>query len=827
MPLQRAAPSIAFKARLAWARLAGALEGVWPHLWPAVPLLLVFAAIGLVGGWAAAPIWLHIPALLGVSGITVWALWKGARALRWPSKQDGLVRLEQASALPHQPLRKRQGGPVHGDGVAQAMWQAHLERMNAAQASVRAPTPQLSWLSQDRFGLTSLALLCAGLGLAVAGARAPSMLADSFLPDLGGAPSDAIVTVLATPPSYVGVDPILLSAFDSAQSADQQMVLPAGTQLEVSVKGGWRTPVLEMGGERIALEALGDRSYRLTASASVSDGLVVRQGSRIQFEWKSPIRADQPPAIAFSELPQRTTNHALEIVYEVFDDYGIESANLILIPRDLPENSERHSIDPPTVEPGTLETRRLFKDLTPSKWAGMPVILTLDARDGLNQRGKSGPLEMILPERPFTHPVAKDIIEQRKRLFFEPGSRRGVANAMNDISRNPGAFDDSLWAFSMLRSAHYRLTRSADPKVVDGVTEQLWAIANYIEDGGLNAQREDLRQTLEDMMSALENEDAQAFDAMAEELAAKMAELMAKQMQQLSGNEPMPQMDGGEMRMIDASTLERMMQQMKDLAAAGDMAGAMEMLQAIQSLMENLNAAPGPSAESLAQANAAQDALDALNALVEDQRALMNQTVRQALDRAQQNGPQGGESGQQGAQPGGNQGQAPGTPGGGQAGPQPGSGQYSGLTQSQSQLRGDGQEIADALAKAGLPSLDGLERAGENMGNAAARLSEGRGLPALREQADALRSLSDAQNALERQLNQMMQQIRSQSAGRDPFGRPNGNAPLNTGRVKIPTEAEAKRARDIRDELQRRLGEPDRSVLERSYLRRLLERFSR
>lgn len=820
-------PSIPFKARLAWARLAGALEGVWGHLWPAIPLLLVFAGIGLVGGWAAAPLWLHVPALLGILGITGWALWKSGRALRWPSKQDGLVRLEQASTLPHQPLRKRQGGTVHGDDFAQSMWQAHLERMNAAKAQVRAPAPQLSWLSKDRFGLTSLALLCAGLGLAIAGGRAPTMLADSFLPDLGGAPSDAIVTVLATPPSYMGVDPILLSAFDSAQTTNQEMVLPAGTQLEVSVKGGWRTPTLEMGGESLPLDTLGDRSYRLTTSASPSDSLVVRQGSRVQFEWNSPIRADQPPAIAFSELPQRTTNHALEIVYEVFDDYGVESANLVLIPRDLPENSERHSIAPPNVEPGALETRRMFKDLTPSKWAGMPVILTLEARDGLNQRGKSGPLEMILPERPFNHPVAKDIIEQRKRLFFEAGSRRGVANAMDDISRNPGAFDDSLWVFSMLRSAHYRLARSADPNVVDAVTKQLWAIANYIEDGGLNAQRDALRQTLEDMMSALENEDAQAFDAMAQELAAKMAELMAKQMQQLSGTEPMPQMDGGEMRMIDASTLERMMQQMKDLAAAGDMAGAMEMLQAIQSLMENLNAAPGPSAESLAQANAAQDALDALNELVENQRALMNQTVRQALDRAQQNGPKGGESGQQGQQEGGSQGEAPGTPGGNQAGRQPGGGQFSGLTQSQSQLQGDGQAIADALAEAGLPSLDGLDRAGQNMGNAAARLGEGRGLPALREQADALRSLSDAQNALERQLNQMMQQIRSQSAGRDPFGRPNGNAPLNTGRVKIPTEAEAKRARDIRDELQRRLGEPDRSVLERSYLRRLLERFSR
>lgn len=819
--MRLAVPSIPFKARIAWARCIGAAEGVWGFLWPAAPMVFVFCAIGMVGGWRAAPLWLHLPALIGVLGFTGWSLWRAGKAFAWPSRDDALVRLENASNLRHQPLRKRQNTAMHGDSVAKALWAAHLERMNAAKASVRAPTPQLSWLGKDRFGLTSLAILFAAVGLISAGARAPSLLAGSFVPDLGGAPSSAVVTVLATPPSYVGMPPILLSAFDLGQSALQDMALPEGTQLDITLQGGWRTPTLNMGDQSIALSSIGERTYGLKTKARASEGLRVRQGSRTQFEWLGPIKVDQPPAIAFSDVPQRTTNHALEIVYDVFDDYGVESANLILIPRDLPENSERHAIAPPNVEPGLLETRRLFKDLTPSKWAGTPVILTLEARDGLNQRGKSGPLEMILPERPFEHPVAKDIIQQRKRLFFEAGSRRGVANAMDDISRTPGAFDDSLWVFSMLRSAHYRLARSADPRVVDAVTEQLWEIANFIEDGGVNAQREALRKSLEEMMSALESEDAQAFDAMAQDLAKKIAELMAKQMQQMSGADPMPQMDGGEMRMIDSSTLERMMQQMRDLAAAGDMAGAMEMLQAIQSLMENLNASPGPSAESLAQAAAAQDALDAITALAREQRALMNQTVREALDTAQQSGNQAGESSGQTEQPGGQQ------PGGESGGGQGPGGKFGTLTQSQSGLQQDGQGIVDALGEAGLPSPDGLAGASENMGNAATQLGEGRGLPALREQADALRNLANAQSALEKQLNQMMQQIRAQSAGRDPFGRANGNNKLDNGRVKIPTEAEAKRARDIRDELQRRLGDPDRSVLERSYLRRLLERFSR
>lgn len=818
-------PTLAFKARLLSARFASAAEGIWRHLWPGLPVVLAFCAIGLLGGWRASPLWLHLIALLGILGVIGWTGWRVYAAFHWPSRSDALVRLERDSALAHQPLRKPESGPAHGDAVAQALWAAHLERLEAEKSKVRTPKPRLSWLALDRFAMTSAALLLLAFGLMHAGQRAPSLLAGSFLPDLGGSPSSAIVTLAATPPPYVGSPPLLLSAFDPAQIEAQELVLPAGTQLEITLEGGWRTPRLEMGGQSYPLEKTGDQQYSIDITAIPSDGLRVIQGSRTQFEWQSPFVTDQAPAIAFSDLPERTNNHALQITYEIFDDYGVDAAALSLTPQEAPEDIERYDIPTPNVEPNTLETRTVFKDLSPSKWAGRPVVLRLEARDGLKQTGQSGPLEIILPERPFEHPVARELVQQRKRLFFEAGSRLGVSNAVSELSRRPDGFREDLWVFSMMRSAHYRLARNSGQALLDQVADQLWAIATYIEDGGVSAEREALRESLEKMMSALENADTSAFDALAQDLQSKIADLMRKQMEQMQNQSPSPQMDGGEMRMIDSNTLERMMQQMKDLAAAGDMAGAMEMLQAIQSLMENLNSSGGPSAESLAQAQAAQDALDEMNALIGDQRDLMNQTVREALDNARQRGDEGQSQGEQGpeGQSGGQESGQSGPPAG-SGGSQPG-GQYGPLTQSQSGLQGRGEGIAKALGEAGLPGPEGLGSALGNMGDAAQRLSQGRGLPALRAQADALRNLGEAQNALENQVNQLMQQLRQQSAGRDPFGRANGNSPLSQGRVKIPTEAEAKRARAIRDELQRRLGDPSRPIIERSYLKRLLERF--
>jgi hypothetical protein len=62
---------------------------------------------------------------------------------------------------------------------------------------------------------------------------------------------------------------------------------------------------------------------------------------------------------------------------------------------------------------------------------------------------------------------------------------------------------------------------------------------------------------------------------------------------------------------------------------------------------------------------------------------------------------------------------------------------------------------------------------------------------------------------------------------RDPFGRQleEGDRGTATGSVKIPDESEMARAREILDELRRRLGDLWRPEMELDYLKRLLRRF--
>jgi len=85
---------------------------------------------------------------------------------------------------------------------------------------------------------------------------------------------------------------------------------------------------------------------------------------------------------------------------------------------------------------------------------------------------------------------------------------------------------------------------------------------------------------------------------------------------------------------------------------------------------------------------------------------------------------------------------------------------------------------------------------------------------------------------------QMQQQMPSQfgqgpgrDAPRDPLGRPTNDRTndggIPEGDYKVPGrgEVDAQRARDILEELRRRLGEPLRPAIELEYLERLLRRF--
>ena len=62
-----------------------------------------------------------------------------------------------------------------------------------------------------------------------------------------------------------------------------------------------------------------------------------------------------------------------------------------------------------------------YSDLTGHPYAGLMVDAHLEARDGAGQTGVSKTITFRLPERVFTDPLARALIEQRQALATSEG----------------------------------------------------------------------------------------------------------------------------------------------------------------------------------------------------------------------------------------------------------------------------------------------------------------------------------------------------------------------------------------------------------------------
>ena len=134
-----------------------------------------------------------------------------------------------------------------------------------------------------------------------------------------------------------------------------------------------------------------------------------------------------------------------------------------------------------------------FHEIGDHPWAGMTVELTLVAKDLAGQTGRSEPIEMTLPERRFSKPLARAVVEQRRRLVEDPRDRLLVARAIDALTLEPEEFIEDLQVYLGLRSVYWRLQRDATRAARNSVMAQLWSIALRIEDGNLTDAERALR----------------------------------------------------------------------------------------------------------------------------------------------------------------------------------------------------------------------------------------------------------------------------------------------------------------------------------------------
>src|SRR3546814_7021982 len=115
--------------------------------------------------------------------------------------------------------------------------------------------------------------------------------------------------------------------------------------------------------------------------------------------------------------------------------------------------------------------------------------MTLVARDEAGQEGRSAAVRLTLPERQFTHPVARAVIEQRKRLVTEPQEKADIADVLMSLAARPQHYYDDPVTFLGLRLSVGRLVlNDATPAMLAEVQSLLWDTALMIEDGAMSLE---------------------------------------------------------------------------------------------------------------------------------------------------------------------------------------------------------------------------------------------------------------------------------------------------------------------------------------------------
>lgn len=824
----------------------------WRHYGPALLVLAALVILASLGGLAAMPVWAaSLASLLGFAAILglVWRGWRGYRPVTLAEARNRIDRDIEGS-----PMATLADRPAAADLTAHAIWTREADRLELSV--LRAPPTRLrrDWHQLDRLWLRWITPAAVMLSLlAVGPMTAVQRIGDLFSPDLGALIPGPSLTIEAwvSPPAFTGRAPVYLEA-----DRVEPISLPGGTSLTVRARASTAPRVILYEGKRRTTHRLvrgEDGIFAWTGTLSRDAEAELRWfGSRAR--WSFAILPDLPPVVDWSQAPGRTRSDSIDFKYLAQDDYGV--SELALIVRRADGKAGRileDRIELPARGAGQKTIEALEEiNLVRHRWAGIATELLVEARDGAGQIGRSNPQPFTLPQKTLLQPLAQAAQEVRSVILREPGDYAPphpeedpaaepyytpLERAPSDVrlayvmlealTFAPDDYFADQAVFLGLRHAYSSLERARDIAEAEAVENTLWETALRAEYG----DAADLERAFTQARAALEK--ALREGAPAEEIRRLMEifreaalNYLAQKMAQGLLSPQQPQQDGGEGGPnVLGQDIDEMLKALEDLAATGATDQAERLLSDLAGLLQNLEFSRPPEGQ---QADGEQGSLSQferdlmkrlgdLADLLAQQRALNDQTFRSDRDQrdAQRQGtPQGGGS------------------------PSPGD-----LARQQQELSealrdqleslgeapaGAGEEGTDERGGDGGAEREALERALRAQERAARALEQGDLPAALRAQDEALQALREGQAATGETLDAERRSRDGTFADNpmlDPLGRPIEPEGGIGEDASVPDEAERQRARDLLDEIRRRLSEPGRTPEEREYLRRLLDRF--
>ena len=829
------------------ARLGLFWEGLWQaSFWPQMIVgVVVLAVLSGLLGWL--PDYLRF-ALLGLAGLALLYSFRLLIKQRWPSRAAGLRRVEKKSELSHRPITAWHDdlADPEGDERTQMIWQAHRKRQHEQFSKLKSGLPRSNWMKLDpwawRFTLALLLLVTVVLN----GHNWRHEVAG-----LAGSPAVKVTEVISldawiSPPAYTRKAPILLTSAGFRKSAvgGHEITVPEGSRLKVRVNNvaGFSVTLskqLQDGGpgetlERVVAKPKNDRRF---AEANVvlkrPVHVALHYENKMQAEWNIALIPDDHPVVAITGKLQITPTGGFAIPWLVSDDYGVAALSGTLKRVEATKGKALQQAEknkplsyPPPVFSAALPRLnpkkvkgRAFQDLSSHPWAGQQVQLVLSAKDQAGQTGYSNKIVFQLPERQFSKLIARALVEQRRKLVEAPADKFKVVKSLAAMMAWPEGLIKKSGTYLGLRTLATRLHRAKTRKQLKQSVKELWQLALVIEEGDLSESRRKLEAARRALQKALrEGASPEKIAELTKNLKDALNEYMqalVRKMQQAQANSQMQQnglrQNGREIRARD---LQKMMENIENLAKSGAHDAAQEMLSQLENILKNLN--PGLAQKPMDPQRTPPEArsLEELAELMRKQQELMDKTFAMP---DQKNGDKKTGKMQKNKDGDLQQSRKPGDE----------------LATQQEQLKNMLGKLMEQMSKNGLSAPRSLEQARRAMQDAQRALKNGQKGPALGMQGNAMQGL---RKGAEKMAKDMMQRGQgdegnfgrhSESAGdrNDPLGRPmpRNGADFGPDKNILPKESEIMRARDIMNALRSRSNDRQRPKIELDYLRRLLD----
>jgi uncharacterized protein (TIGR02302 family) len=834
-----------------------ATRAFWP-LWSLLFIALAAVAFGAVPLLGPAGVW-----TAGAAGLAAiaWAVLRGIRAFRMPSREEALDRLDRT--MPGRPITALLDTVAvgHDDPATQSVWAAHVARMAKRAATARPPEPDLRLSSRDPYALRYVA----------ATAFAMALLFGTLdrVADVGDAVTIGPGAASASGPSWEGwVEPPVYTGLPSLYLNDitaEGFETPQGSRISLRIYGNPEDITVESDLGPPPPGAEGGAAQTLIVERSGTLSVFAPSGAQ---SWDISVLADAAPVVALEGELSGEPPGQMQLTFTASDDYGVANgtATFRLDPGAAdrryglafdPEPRDALTLDLPMPFRGSRTdfTEVMVEDLSQHPFANLPVTLTLTVTDEAGQIGTVSYDIPRLPGRRFFDPLANAVIELRRDILWSRENADRTADLLRALTARPEAGLDER-VYLQLRTAIRRLESGIDgisEDTRDQVAEILWNAALFLEEGDLDDALERLRQAQERLSEAMRQG---ASDEEIAQLMQELREAMNDYMRQLAENaEPgddTDQPDQGERTEMSMADLEEMLRRIEELMQEGRMAEAQEMLNALQQMLENMEVTQGEGGDG--PQTPGQEAMEGLQDTLRDQQDLSDDAFRQLQEQfgGQPGAPQQGQpGGRQGVRPGSNRRAAPMAKARARANargrPAPNRATARAVTTGRCRWP-NGRRRCAASWRIRLDACPAPapRKATRRCGNWTRRVAPWTRPPTRWKTATSparwtcnrtpWKRMREGMTALGRALaeEQGREPGQGQAEGamptdrplQDPLGRQAGNSGSFGSDENIEAREEAfRRARELLDELRRRSADQDRPEVELEYLRRLLDQF--